>query len=80
MVKRRLLGLSLSLGLAVAASPAFANKTLEAIKAKGELSCGVNAGLGGFGIAGSDGKWTGFDVDYCRAVAAAALGDANKVR
>jgi general L-amino acid transport system substrate-binding protein len=80
MVKRRLLGLSLCMGLAVAASPAFASKTLEAIKAKGELSCGVHTGLGGFGIAGSDGKWTGFDVDYCRAVAAAALGDANKVR
>ena len=80
MVKPRLLGLSLCMGLAVAASPAFANKTLDAIKAKGELSCGVNAGLGGFGIAGSDGKWVGFDIDYCRAVAAAALGDANKVR
>jgi general L-amino acid transport system substrate-binding protein len=97
MVKRHLLGLSLCMGLAVAAcgpkeapkeaapgsspaSPASTSKTLDAIKAKGELSCGVNAGLGGFGIAGSDGKWTGFDIDYCRAIAAAALGDANKVR
>ena len=80
MVKRHLLGLSLCMGLAVAASPAFASKTLDAIKAKGELSCGIHTGLGGFGIAGSDGKWTGFDADYCRAIAAAALGDANKVR
>jgi len=61
-------------------SPAMASKTLEAIKKKGEVSCGVNTGLGGFGIADSSGKWTGFDVDFCRAVAAAALGDANKVR
>jgi len=66
------------LGLMV--SPAMASKTLEAIKKKGEVSCGVNTGLGGFGIADSSGKWTGFDVDFCRAVAAAALGDANKVR
>jgi len=66
------------LGLMV--SPAMASKTLEAIKKKGEVSCGVNSGLGGFGIADSAGKWTGFDVDFCRAVAAAALGDANKVR
>jgi len=58
----------------------MASKTLEAIKKKGELSCGVNQGLGGFSIADSSGKWTGFDVDFCRAVAAAALGDANKVR
>jgi general L-amino acid transport system substrate-binding protein len=58
----------------------MASKTLEAIKKKGEVSCGVNTGLGGFGIADSSGKWTGFDVDFCRAVAAAALGDANKVR
>jgi general L-amino acid transport system substrate-binding protein len=58
----------------------MASKTLEAIKKKGEVSCGVNSGLGGFGIADSSGKWTGFDVDFCRAVAAAALGDANKVR
>lgn len=73
----------LSLGLAaslVLATPALAGKTLDDIKKKGELSCGVNAGLGGFGIADSAGKWTGFDVDFCRAVAAAALGDANKVR
>jgi general L-amino acid transport system substrate-binding protein len=70
---------ALAAGL-VAAAPAMASKTMESIKKKGEVSCGVNTALGGFGIAGSDGKWTGFDVDYCRAIAAAALGDANKVR
>jgi general L-amino acid transport system substrate-binding protein len=79
-MKKTLVNLALAAGVAFAASPALANKTLESIKSKGTLSCGVNAGLGGFGIADSGGKWTGFDVDFCRAVAAAALGDANKVR
>jgi len=78
MNRLKLAGAAIALGLMV--SPAMASKTLEAIKKKGEVSCGVNTGLGGFGIADSAGKWTGFDVDFCRAVAAAALGDANKVR
>ncbi|MBM3376616.1 MAG: amino acid ABC transporter substrate-binding protein [Betaproteobacteria bacterium] len=78
MNRLKLAGAAIALGLMV--SPAMASKTLEAIKKKGEVSCGVNTGLGGFGIADSSGKWTGFDVDFCRAVAAAALGDANKVR
>jgi general L-amino acid transport system substrate-binding protein len=65
----------------LAASPAaFAGKDLDAIKARGALVCGVNTGLAGFSAADSQGKWTGLDVDYCRAVAAAVLGDANKVR
>ena len=75
MNRLKLAGAAIALGLMV--SPAMASKTLEAIKKKGEVSCGVNTGLGGFGIADSSGKWTGFDVDFCRAVAAAALGDAN---
>ncbi len=79
MLSKKLLTMALAAGL-VAAAPAMASKTMESIKKKGEVSCGVNTALGGFGIAGSDGKWTGFDVDYCRAIAAAALGDANKVR
>ena len=79
MLSKKLLTVALAAGL-VATAPAMASKTMESIKKKGEVSCGVNTALGGFGIAGSDGKWTGFDVDYCRAIAAAALGDANKVR
>lgn len=63
-----------------AAPAAQAGPVLDAVKKRGQVSCGVNTGLGGFGIAGSDGQWTGFDVDFCRAVAAAALGDASKVR
>jgi general L-amino acid transport system substrate-binding protein len=53
--------------------------TLSDVKARGKLLCGVNTGLLGFALKGDDGKWAGFDVDYCRAVAAAVLGDPKKV-
>ena len=74
------------LALAVAASslmmaaPAMAGKTLDGIKSKGQVSCGVHTGLAGFSAADSAGKWTGIDVDVCRAVAAAVLGDPEKVK
>ncbi|MBM3374646.1 MAG: amino acid ABC transporter substrate-binding protein [Betaproteobacteria bacterium] len=80
MFKKSVIGTAVTLGLAIAASPVLANKTLESVKSKGTLSCGIHTGLGGFGIADSAGKWTGFDVDFCRAVAAAALSDNTKVR
>ncbi|MSP01260.1 MAG: amino acid ABC transporter substrate-binding protein [Acetobacteraceae bacterium] len=54
--------------------------TLESVRQKGTVSCGVNVGLGGFSMPDSTGVWKGLDVDACRAVAAAVLGDANKVR
>jgi general L-amino acid transport system substrate-binding protein len=53
--------------------------TLSDVKARGKLLCGVNAGLQGFAAKGADGAWAGFDVDYCKALAAAVLGDATKV-
>jgi general L-amino acid transport system substrate-binding protein len=58
---------------------AMAQSTLETVKTRGKLVCGVNTGLTGFSIIGSDGKWQGFDVDYCRALAAAIFNDPNKV-
>jgi general L-amino acid transport system substrate-binding protein len=58
----------------------FAGKTLESIRQKDQISCGVNTGLAGFGAADSQGRWTGLDVDICRAIAAAVLGSADKVR
>jgi general L-amino acid transport system substrate-binding protein len=64
----------------LAAMPAYAGKTLDAIKARGQVVCGVNTGLAGFSAADSAGKWTGMDVDTCRAIAAATLGDAEKVK
>ena len=54
--------------------------TLKAIKDRGEVLCGVHQGRYGFAIADSRGKWKGLDVDYCKAVAAAVLGDAGKVK
>ena len=59
---------------------AHAGKTLDAIKARGQVACGVNTGLAGFGQADSNGKWSGLDVDICRALAAAVLGDGEKVK
>lgn len=51
----------------------------SAIVERGELICGVNQAVQGFGFVNADGEFTGFDVDFCRAVAAAVLGDANAV-
>lgn len=66
--------------LAIVSMPAHAGKTLDAIKARGQVVCGVNVGLAGFSGADSNGVWTGLDVDVCKAIAAATLGDANKVK
>ena len=65
---------------AVAAAPAHAGKTLDGIKSRGQIVCGVNTGLAGFSAADSNGKWSGLDVDVCRALAAAVLGDGEKVK
>ncbi|MEN8040594.1 MAG: amino acid ABC transporter substrate-binding protein [Actinomycetota bacterium] len=54
--------------------------TLETVKARGELICGVSGSAIGFSETDSEGNATGFDADYCRAVAAAVLGDANAVQ
>ncbi len=66
--------------LGLSAMPAHAGKTLDAIKARGQLVCGVNTGLAGFSAADSQGNWSGLDVDVCKAIAAAILGDASKVK
>eukprot|EP01031_Cornospumella_fuschlensis_P046008 gene46008-56312_t len=66
--------------MAALAAPAHAGKTLDAIKARGQLVCGVSSGVAGFSQADSAGKWSGIDVDVCRAIAASVLGDANKVK
>jgi general L-amino acid transport system substrate-binding protein len=66
--------------LAGVATAAYAGKELDAIKARGQLICGVSTGVAGFASADSQGKWTGIDVDLCRAVAAAIFGDADKVK
>jgi general L-amino acid transport system substrate-binding protein len=71
--------LLLSLLATVLLTAAAHATTLEDVKARGKLLCGVNPGLLGFAAKGDDGIWAGFDVDFCRAIAAATLGDAAKV-
>jgi general L-amino acid transport system substrate-binding protein len=81
MIARRLLPPALLLLAAgLLPSPARAGRTLDAVKKRGEVVCGVNTSAPGFSAADSQGRWRGLDVDVCRAVAAAVLGDADKVR
>lgn len=60
--------------------PVYASKTVDAIKARGVLACGVPTGTPGFGVPDANGNWSGLHVDICRALAAATLGDAEKVK
>ncbi|MFP9230386.1 amino acid ABC transporter substrate-binding protein [Pectobacterium cacticida] len=64
----------------VNAADAGNGETLKKVKARGELVCGVHPARHGFSAIDSKGRWTGLDVDYCRALAAAIFGDASKVR
>lgn len=64
--------------LALSASVAQAD-TLDDVKAKGSVSCGISTGLAGFAFTDASGAWTGFDPVVCQAVAAAVLGDPSKV-
>lgn len=76
----RTLVLLLCLGAALASAAVQAAPTLDAVKQRGYLKCGVSQGLPGFSTPDAKGQWAGLDVDFCRAVAAAVLGDAGKVR
>ncbi len=71
--------LPLLLGLAAAPLAAHAS-TLDDVKARGFLNCGVNTGLAGFASPDDKGEWHGFSVDYCHGIAAAVFGDASKVK
>ena len=76
---RRNLLAALAAGLMLAGTVAVAG-TLDDVKKRGNLECGVHLGLPGFSYADDKGVWTGIDVDLCRAVAAAIFGDATKVK
>jgi general L-amino acid transport system substrate-binding protein len=82
----KLVRTALALGAAfLLAVPAFAQTppaadTVAAIRARGQLTCTVSPSTVGFSLPDSQGVWRGIDVDYCRAVAAAILGDPNKIR
>jgi general L-amino acid transport system substrate-binding protein len=63
----------------LAASSASA-QTLNAVKQRGTLNCGANGTLAGFGLPDAQGRWTGLDVDFCKAIAAAIFNDTSKVK
>ena len=66
--------------IGTAGMAAAQTKTLDTVKQRGSLSCGAHTGLAGFGQPDDKGNWTGLDVDYCKAIAAAIFGDPSKVK
>lgn len=78
-MKRVVLALAIASAAVGFAMPAPAS-TLDDIKARGALNCGANGQLPGFGMPDPQGVWTGLDVDFCRAIAAAIFNDASKVK
>lgn len=72
--------LVLAVLLACLNASAHAGEVLDTVKARGELRCGVSEGIAGFSEPDTSGQWRGLDADFCRAVAAAVLGDPSKVR
>jgi general L-amino acid transport system substrate-binding protein len=79
-MKRVIATIVFGLAASVAATGASAQATLNSVKQKGFLQCGSNPGLAGFGVPDAQGSWTGLDVEFCRAIAAAIFNDPNKVR
>ena len=79
MVRWVAITVAMVIPIATALCGAASAATLDDVKARGHLVCGVNQGLPGFGSADQSGNWSGFDIDFCRAVAAAIFDDAQKV-
>ncbi|WP_439579535.1 amino acid ABC transporter substrate-binding protein [Elioraea sp.] len=75
----RLMYVAAALALTALAQDAAAS-TLDTVKQRGSLICGIHGGRAGFSVLDSQGRWTGIDIDTCRAVAAAVLGDASKTQ
>src|SRR5437764_2442888 len=72
--------IAIAAALLAAHVSAAAAATLDTVKQRGQLVCGVSTGFAGFSTPDSQGNFKGLDADYCRAVAAAIFGDAGKVR
>jgi general L-amino acid transport system substrate-binding protein len=70
----------LAAGVASVVSTAAYAGTLEDVKARGVLRCVVSTGIAGFAYPDANGVWKGFDIDFCRATAAAVLGDSGKIK
>src|SRR5688572_6508624 len=78
-MKRVVFRVALATVLGVAASAAAA-QTLNTVKQRGSINCGANGTLAGFGLPDAQGRWTGLDVDFCKALAAAIFNDVSKVK
>lgn len=78
-MQKKLVTLALTAAMGMSATTAFAD-TLEDVVAKGYLQCGVTGGVAGFSAPDADNNWSGLEVDYCRAVAAAIFNDPDAVR
>jgi general L-amino acid transport system substrate-binding protein len=77
-MKRWLTAALTATALSVTASAATAQATLDKVKARGKIICGTSQGVPGFSAPDDKGKWTGFDTDFCRALAAAIFDDPDK--
>jgi general L-amino acid transport system substrate-binding protein len=80
VMKRVATAFAIAMGLVFCTQAAWAQATLKAVKDRGELTCGANGTLAGFGLPDPQGNWIGFDVDFCRAIAAAIFNDPTKVK
>ena len=79
-VRQRLLAVSAMMGIGFSGAALSKSKTLETVKKRGHLKCGVSQGLPGFSSTDSKNNWQGIDVDYCRALAAVIFKDSKKVK
>lgn len=76
----RLKGTMVAVFVAVSATNTASTATLDDVKAKGFLQCGISTGLAGFAFTDAEGNWDGFDVSFCRATAAAVFGDPSAIK
>jgi general L-amino acid transport system substrate-binding protein len=74
------IAVAITLAVMTVSAPVFAGKTVDAVKARGKVICGANGNRAGFSALDSKGQWRGMDVDTCKAIAAAVLGDKEKVQ
>ncbi|HXW24156.1 MAG TPA: amino acid ABC transporter substrate-binding protein [Xanthobacteraceae bacterium] len=77
---KQILGMIIWTAALALVAPSAHGQTLATVKTRGMLSCGTNPGLAGFGLPDAQGNWSGLDVDFCRAVAAAIFDDPKKVK
>ena len=77
---RLIAGAALAAAALATTLPAQAGKTIDAMKARGQMICGVNPSLPGFAAADSQGVWAGLDIDICKAIGASVMGDASKIK